>query len=62
MKVSISLIFLVDSFLGNFYRHLAFFSGHTGGGLVLSLAAYVCVNERVKNGCEGNHRVHSQGF
>ena len=25
-----SFIFLVKSFLGNFYRHLATFSGHTG--------------------------------
>ena len=24
------IIFLVKSFLGNFYRHLAIFSGHTG--------------------------------
>ena len=24
------MIFLVKSFLGNFYRHLAIFSGHTG--------------------------------
>ena len=29
VKVSKSIIFLVKSFLGNFYRHLAFFSGHT---------------------------------
>ena len=28
-KVSKSLIFLVKTFLGNFYRHLAIFSGHT---------------------------------
>ena len=31
VKVSKSIIFLVKSFLGNFYRHLAIFSGHTGG-------------------------------
>ena len=30
LKVSKSYIFLVKSFLGNFYRHLVFFSGHTG--------------------------------
>ena len=30
VKVSKSIIFLVKSFLGNFYRHLAIFSGHTG--------------------------------
>ena len=30
MKVSKSIIFLVNSFLGSFYRHLAIFSGHTG--------------------------------
>ena len=30
-KVSKSFIFPVKSFLGNFYRHLAIFSGHTGG-------------------------------
>ena len=30
VKVSKSLIFLVKSFLGNFSRHLAIFSGHTG--------------------------------
>ena len=24
-------IFLVNSFLGNFYRHLVIISGHTGG-------------------------------
>ena len=29
-KVSKSIIFLVKSFLGNFYRYLAIFSGHTG--------------------------------
>ena len=28
VKVSKSLIFLVKSFLGNLYRHLAIFSGH----------------------------------
>ena len=28
-KVSKSILFLVKSFLGNFYRHLAVFSGHT---------------------------------
>ena len=30
VKVPKSLIFLVKSLLGNFYRHLAIFSGHTG--------------------------------
>ena len=30
VKVSKSIIFQVNSFLGNFYRHLAIFSGHTG--------------------------------
>ena len=29
VQVSKSIIFLVKSFLGNFYRHLAIFSGHT---------------------------------
>ena len=29
-KVLKSFIFIVQSFLGNFYRHLAIFSGHTG--------------------------------
>ena len=29
VKVLKSLIFQVKSFLGNFYRHLAIFSGHT---------------------------------
>ena len=29
LKVSKSIIFLVKSFLGNFYRHLAIFYGHT---------------------------------
>ena len=29
VKVTKSIIFLVKSFLGNFYRHLAIFSGHT---------------------------------
>ena len=29
VKVSKSIIFLVKSFLGNFYGHLAIFSGHT---------------------------------
>ena len=29
VKVSKSFIFLVTSFLGNFYRHLAIFTGHT---------------------------------
>ena len=29
VKVSKSIIFLVISFLGNFYRHLATFTGHT---------------------------------
>ena len=31
VNVSISIIFLVKLFLGYFYRHLAIFSGHTGG-------------------------------
>ena len=30
VKVSKSIIFLVKHFLGNFYRHMAIFSGHTG--------------------------------
>ena len=30
LKLSKSLIVLVKSFLGNFYRHLAIFTGHTG--------------------------------
>ena len=30
MKLSKSLIFLGKSFLGNLYRHLAIFTGHTG--------------------------------
>ena len=29
VKVSKPIIFLVKSFLGNFYRHLSIFSGHT---------------------------------
>ena len=33
VKVLKSIIFLVKSFLGNFYRHLEIFSGHTGPGL-----------------------------
>ena len=33
--VSKSIIFLVKSFLGNFNRHLAIFSGHTGSNLSL---------------------------
>ena len=33
VKLSEPIIFLVKSFLGNFYRHLAIFSGHTGGVL-----------------------------
>ena len=28
------IIFLVKWFLGNFYRHLAIFSGHTDSGLL----------------------------
>ena len=31
LEVSKYLIFLVKSFLGNFYRHLAIFTGHTDG-------------------------------
>ena len=31
VKVTKYIIFLVKSFLSNFYRHLAIFSGHTGG-------------------------------
>ena len=31
-----SLIFLVKPFLGNFYRHMAIFSGHTAHQSVLS--------------------------
>ena len=30
VNMSKSIIFLVKSFLSNFYRHLAIFSGHTG--------------------------------
>ena len=49
VKVSKSIIFLVTSFFGNFYRHLAKFSGHTvddsyvqneaktGGGKIVTL-------------------------
>ena len=40
VKVSKSFIFLVKSFLGNFYRHSAFFSGHTVGALPSCLPAY----------------------
>ena len=29
-----SIIFPVNSFFGNFYRHLAIFSGHTGNDLL----------------------------
>ena len=32
-NVSKSIIFLVKSFLGHFYRHLAIFSGHTANRL-----------------------------
>ena len=35
VKVSKCLIFLVISFLDNFYRHLAIFSDHTDGNMLL---------------------------
>ena len=38
-----SIIFLVKSFLGNFYRHLAIFSGHTA-----LKARFDCFSERMK--------------
>ena len=37
--MSKSIIFLVKSFLGNFYRHLAIFSGHTGPNAYSQLIA-----------------------
>ena len=40
VKVSKSIIFLVKSFLGNFYRRLAIFSGHTGVELQRRLISY----------------------
>ena len=43
VKVLKSIIFLVNSFLGNFYRHLAIFSGHTAHLLPGWLAAR-CIN------------------
>ena len=36
VKVSKSIIFLVKSFLGNIYRHLAIFSGHTARNVSIS--------------------------
>ena len=36
VKVLKCIIFLVKSFLGNFYRHLAIFSGHTASDPQLS--------------------------
>ena len=41
VKVSNSIIFLVKSILGNFYRHLVIFSGHTDCGVILALCVYV---------------------
>ena len=38
IKVSKSLIFLVKSFWGNFYRHLAIFSGHSAHNQVFYLS------------------------
>ena len=56
--VSKSIIFLLKSFLGNFYRHLAIFSGHTGANLryhsidksstIIRDAARMEVNEAVE--------------
>ena len=37
VKVLKSIIFLVKSFLGNFYGHLAIFSGHTGWDIDIRL-------------------------
>ena len=43
-----SIIFLMISFLGHFYRHLAIFSGHTGDKLL-----------RV---CLGHHYIIGRGY
>ena len=37
VKVLKSIIFLVKSFLGNFYRHLEIFFGHTASPLLVPL-------------------------
>ena len=41
VKVSKSLIFLVKSFLGKFYRHLAIFTGHTVVGKSYYLLSFL---------------------
>ena len=43
--MSKSFIFLAKSFLGNFYRHLAIFSGHTGAH-VPKLLAHITYTDR----------------
>ena len=37
-----SFIFIVKSFLGNFYRHLAIFSGHTGPPIDVCFDVDIC--------------------
>ena len=43
-KLSKSVIFLVKLFLGNFYRHLAIFPGHTAYYLYLNCHTFYKIN------------------
>ena len=55
VKVSKSIIFLVKSFLGNFYRHLAIFTGHTGcNPLFYSAIEYLPKQQKLFYLCCGN--------
>ena len=52
--MSKSLIFLVKSYLGNFYRHLAIFSGHTDRDWAeevtqLLMSDVVCLPSNIRN-------------
>ena len=51
VKVTKSFIFLVKSILSNFYRHLATFTGHTGGRQVKSFFRQLVTLETRINHC-----------
>ena len=61
-----SIIFVVKSFLGNFYKHLAIFSGHTGFGGILVLSKiksltslFWCLN-RIKNDATFKQKIYTK--
>ena len=60
VKVSKSIIFLVKSFLGNFCRHLAIFSGHTV--FVTRRKMFYSINPLFSNICSGDQIFVGDGW